>query len=291
MAGINNPPRYLPCALLAQRNIPYVIWFEDALRHYGVPTFTFQLYLLVPDNQMEKAVESLTDAGWVLLDITIRRIGNTERNVPQRRLMPPTATMSSLETSASGLSKHPPLPSRDPPNATETVLLQAGDWHFTISEENICKQSTNISLRFPRLPCFLDALIDTLLEAPEVQKWWDHVKVHIGYLYAYNADLEKRSFAEFLRYDNRQYHLDRLAGMSSETISFIRHEREVQDEIRDSKRKTQECSTNRGDETLFQHKRELEILKSMPPAKHLPARSERCSNCDTSECACMDVEE
>jgi hypothetical protein len=79
-------PRFKPCFLLAKSNIPYVIWFEDALRHYRVPVCEFSLYLLVLDDQLDHAATCLTQAGWTLLSNAAPKIGNWEVNLPQRRL-------------------------------------------------------------------------------------------------------------------------------------------------------------------------------------------------------------
>lgn len=73
--------RYKPCQVLSDHQVPYVIWFEDALQHYGVPTFVFDLYLLVPD--LDEAAALLVEAGWVIDAQVLPKIGNAEVELPQ----------------------------------------------------------------------------------------------------------------------------------------------------------------------------------------------------------------
>ena len=47
---------------LQEEGIPSVVWFEDAIGHYGVPTVVFDLYLLVSD--IDAAAEVLLRRGW-----------------------------------------------------------------------------------------------------------------------------------------------------------------------------------------------------------------------------------
>ncbi|KAF1814109.1 hypothetical protein P152DRAFT_465070 [Eremomyces bilateralis CBS 781.70] len=80
--------RYQPCTVLRDHHIPYVIWFEDALLRYGIPTGIFHLYLLV--NNLDEAAEVLIQRlGWTLSSAPAR-IGSATVDTPQRRLLPPT---------------------------------------------------------------------------------------------------------------------------------------------------------------------------------------------------------
>lgn len=56
------PPRHLPCAILREKGIPCLVWFEDAIAPYGVPTVVFDLHLLVPD--IHEAARALFENGW-----------------------------------------------------------------------------------------------------------------------------------------------------------------------------------------------------------------------------------
>ncbi|KAI9762268.1 MAG: hypothetical protein M1840_001447 [Geoglossum simile] len=60
----SKPSRYRAPQLLLDKGIPCVIWGEDALAHYGVPTGRFDLFLLVHDPT--QAAECLTAAGFLV---------------------------------------------------------------------------------------------------------------------------------------------------------------------------------------------------------------------------------
>ena len=62
--------------MLLDHQVPYVIWFEDTLRHYGVPTALFDLYLLIPD--LDEAAELLVKPGWVIGSQGPHTIGSAE---------------------------------------------------------------------------------------------------------------------------------------------------------------------------------------------------------------------
>lgn len=86
--------RYKPCQVLSDHKTPYVIWFEDTLHHYGVPTLKFDLYLLVMD--LDKAAELLVKAGWVLDTQGPHVIGNAKVELPQKRLVFPSSKTTTV---------------------------------------------------------------------------------------------------------------------------------------------------------------------------------------------------
>lgn len=90
--------------------------------------------------------------------------------------------------------------------------------------------------------------------------------VLIGYLYDYVPALKEKSFAEQLKYENRQYHYDCLSGMSTGTLPFIRHERKIRDALREGTFQLCDCSADQEDESLFNNKVQARILASMPKA-------------------------
>jgi hypothetical protein len=65
--------RYSSCLVLENIGIPYVIWFEDALAHYGVPTIVFDLYVLVLD--IDTAAELLLKLDGSLIPKTLIGLG------------------------------------------------------------------------------------------------------------------------------------------------------------------------------------------------------------------------
>ncbi|KAF2475535.1 uncharacterized protein BDR25DRAFT_382564 [Lindgomyces ingoldianus] len=69
MATNNSNPRHQPCYILHDHGIPCVVWFEDAVAYYGVPTIVFDLYVLVSD------IDSRTGAYLKWMDFCSTREG------------------------------------------------------------------------------------------------------------------------------------------------------------------------------------------------------------------------
>ncbi|KAJ5048405.1 hypothetical protein N7489_002091 [Penicillium chrysogenum] len=204
----DTKPRYKPCQVLSDHKVPYAIWFEDTLHHYGVPTWKFDLYLLVSD--LDKAAELLVEAGWVLDSQGPHQIGNARVELPQKRLISPTSK-------------------------TITVLLPAQEWKFPLMESPDDASGTTDShedVAFPPLPGFLDALIESWLDCPSDDSMLLlHLACQISYLYEYAPAVKQRSFAEQMKYEHRQFHFDVLAGMQTGTIQFRKHQRAIRDAL------------------------------------------------------------
>ncbi|KAJ5198981.1 hypothetical protein N7491_000455 [Penicillium cf. griseofulvum] len=224
----NTERRYKPCQVLSDHQIPYVIWFEDALHHYGVPTFKFNLYLLVSD--LDKAAGLLVKAGWALDSQGPRKIGNAKVELPQKRLGTPTSQ-------------------------TITVLLPAEEWKFplvTRSRPEDAPLSLREDLSFPPLPGLLDALIESWLDCPSDDAMLLlHLACQISYLYEYVPALKQPSFAEQMKYEHRQFHFDVLAGMETGTVQFRKHQRAIRDALLQGQYELRECSASRDNEDLF----------------------------------------
>lgn len=248
-------PRYQPCYILQDSNIPCVVWCEDAVAHYGVPTVVFSLYLLVPD--IEVAAGILMETGWIHEDENNTRFGNALLRSAHRRLTPPVdATKSALWRPE---MDPPPPPSKEPPGPTTTILLPASQWNFDFS-------GTSEQSFIPPLPALLDGLIDTLLDDPLTDSmFWGHLCVLIGHLYGYTPALKCESFAEELKYEHRQFHYDPLSGMSTGTLPFIHHQRKIREALRNNTHELCDCSADRDDENLFTAKAQARIIALTPP--------------------------
>lgn len=62
-----------------------MVWFEDAVAHYGVPIVVFDLYVLVP--HIDVTTQILIQHGWNAVSQQHGRIGNeTVDSSSQRRL-------------------------------------------------------------------------------------------------------------------------------------------------------------------------------------------------------------
>ena len=219
----SNEPRYSVCQVLSDHQVPYTIWFEDALYHYRVPTVLFDLYILVPD--LDEAAAVLVTAGWVIDSQGRHKIGNAKVDFPQRRLL-------------------------SPKGRTLAVLLPAEEWKFPLIASPPVDHATNFS--FPPLSGLIDALIETWLDCPSDDcMLLIHLACQISYLYAHAPGLKRREFAEEMKYEHRQFHFDVVAGMQTGTIPFRKHQRGIRDALRQGDYELRECSASRDNKDLF----------------------------------------
>lgn len=204
---------------LRSHGIPCVLWFEDAVQHYGVPTGLFDLYLVVPD--LEASAKVLEAQGWKRVQQDLGRIMNSEVESPQIRLRTPTEG------------------EYDP----EVVLLPAAVWSADFAtHEGRYSVLDDDAFFYPSLPSLVNGFIDVLLGGPDELR--RPVSVNTSYLYLYVPLMKERSFANLLRRDNQQFHHDVLSGMRLGTIPFLQHARKVRAEIRSGDREVSEASTS-----------------------------------------------
>ncbi|KAE8139891.1 hypothetical protein BDV38DRAFT_41778 [Aspergillus pseudotamarii] len=225
--------RYKPCQVFFDHQVLHCIWFEDALVHYGVPTFVFDLYILVPD--IDLAADLLVKAGWTFDMQKPYLIGNAKVDLvtfPQRRLISPNGQ-------------------------TRTVLLPAVNWKFPLTTDTQLEYAplgngTLHKAPFPPLAGLLDALIEIWLDCPSDSAMLSIVLAcQISYLYAHVPALKERSFAKQMKYEHHQFHFDVLAGMRSGTLPFRRHQRAIRDALLQGEYKLRECSASRDNTDLF----------------------------------------
>jgi len=172
--------RYRAPQLLLDKGIPCVIWAEDALAHYGVPTVCFDLFLLVHDTA--QAARCLTAGGF--------RVGSNDRykdipglhdDVP--RFIDPAyrqySVLSNMESCV--------------------ALLSAQDWGYMLPSDTVGLNS------FPPLNTLFDSLVHTWLDAPTAIVAL-HFIVHIGYLFEYVPAIKNPAFRETIRPEHRPFY-------------------------------------------------------------------------------------
>jgi hypothetical protein len=286
MSGSVSGTRFEPCFLLYQKGVQSVIWFEDALYRYSVPTAVFKLYLLVLD--INQASQVLEEFGWTLFSTLERpaKISYTLVDKVQRCFAPPgmaaqileeekrmqlqfstnppppppppfvkSSSTIHLDTYSSPIKRErerppPPLPSHGPPPVSETVLLLASDWNYTF----VSQPQRQYVDPFPELPKLLDALIDALLDCSN-NSLILHLSCLVLYLYEYNPEVKEKSFAKQLKVEHQQFHYDQLSGMKTAPGVFLKHERDIRDQIRRGVYSIKECSVG-PDHELFDFKKE-----------------------------------
>jgi len=242
--------RLLPVRLLHDAGIPSVIWFEDALASHGVPTVVFDLYLLVPSLNPAKLL--LLHHGWTATPKQTKISGIIVGKAVT--LEPPHVSMSDEERAK--LIRWHSVPAT-------TVLLPAEEWNYSLPRSVDSTASTQDF--YPSLPALLDALIESMLDAPTARgSLVGYLHCQVGYLYGYAPALRQKSFAACLLPAHRQFHHDLVAGMDGSTSVFQEHQREIRDRIRRGEWQLKEVSAGRENEDLFTGRREAELRKAMP---------------------------
>lgn len=213
---VSAAERHVPCMQLCERRIPCLLWFEDALACYGVPTVVFDLYILVAD--IDQAAQALiemgsTDAGPLVSDYYFLM-----GPAPQRRLHLPGC--------------NPAINPTTPPYSATTVLLPAADWNVPIERLH----STSRDGFLPPLNLLIDALIDSLLDSPDDTLLQTRLTTYVSYLYDHCAALKTQQFADNMQLDHRQFHYDALTDLNRGTVPFLEEHRQIREEIRQGKR-------------------------------------------------------
>lgn len=75
--------------------------------------------------------------------------------------------------------------------------------------------------------------------------------VRFLYLYEHAPALKEKSFAEQMKYENRQFHFDVLMGMNAGTVRFGRYQRAIRGALRQGQYELQECSVSRDSKGFF----------------------------------------
>jgi len=158
-------PRFEPIDILRRNNIKSCLWAEDALGFYHVPTVVFELYLLVPDQDLQTASIILSlSSGYHKVPLPREEVELTPfREVflkySSQRFIGPWSDVTGLQ------------------------LLPAQEYaHFTISEETTIAFGSRV---YPKLSSFIEALVDQYLERTTNRGEVDHsahVGMHLSYL-------------------------------------------------------------------------------------------------------------
>ncbi|KAI9926968.1 hypothetical protein MW887_003348 [Aspergillus wentii] len=193
--------------------IPNVIWFEDALRHYGVHS-CIRLHLLVPD--IDKAAGFLINARSVI-DSGPHRIGNAE---DQDWKSPLTNDYSSEDAVLVAVSPHQKVSFLPLPGLLDAPIEDAP------------------------IESWLDCASDDAMLLL-------HLACQISYLYAHAPSLKQGSFGEKMKPEHQQFHYDVLAGMDTGTVPFRQRQRAIRDALLQGQYGPCQSSASRDNKDLF----------------------------------------
>ncbi|OJD16047.1 hypothetical protein AJ78_03760 [Emergomyces pasteurianus Ep9510] len=243
--------RYSACRLLQESGIPCYLWAEDTLAYYGVPTVVFGVQIVVSD--IKKAADALVERGWhpPPSDFEPKYIDIKEA----------TCYLVEPQCKSVGLLDN------------VVALTAASDWDIKLPEiatqKSWHRQRTARWPFIPPLHQFLDSLIRRWLNTPDAHFFFrSHIGCFLGYLYGYIPILKLREFADYLKVEHRQYHLDVIAGVSYTREPFRIHSQKIRDSILRGEYEFRECSVSRDDERFFTADVEARLLATLPPANH-----------------------
>lgn len=214
--------RFSPCRILYEAGVPCVIWGEDALTAYDIPTIVFDLFLLVHDP--ESAARVLASHGFNRTTPSPRFYGIPQMsdNVPRLAQIPASAVHDMAD-----------LPKADDVNAPGVILLPAKDWRYKLP-----RTVDEVDNFIPPLSTLLNTLINVWIDLPDNDILLrEHIATHIGYFYLYNQDIRKPDFENELAAENRQVHFELLRGNDSPYVSLTtkkcqEHHRNIRNQIR-----------------------------------------------------------
>ena len=167
--------RLTPARLLAEANIPCVVWGEEALCWiHTVPTLIFStLHLLVSHNQLDEAVRTLTQLlpGYALTDSDPKYAASPAELLPSERAKYlqdgrlPHAFPHSIRLAVNAPDAAPVIQR----SLAQYILLTPDSFfHFDAADAKSLQPLPNPvppslqDVRFPKLAAFYDALLSTL---------------------------------------------------------------------------------------------------------------------------------
>jgi len=164
-ANANMDSRDGPVEILRRHDIAACLWSEDALSFYGVPTVVFELYLLIPDEDLDKASTILSSS-------------------PGYQRIPPNDREMEIHTFRQVFLKYWSHRFMGPwSDITGVQLLPAQEFaHFTISKTTTIRHGPCL---YPKLADFIEALVEKYLETTNTLSevaFMAYVRVHLFYL-------------------------------------------------------------------------------------------------------------
>ena len=214
--------RFSACRILYEASVPCVIWGEDALTAYEIPTIVFDLFLLV--HNPESATLVLASHGFKRTTPSPRFYDIPQMNddVPRLAQIPVSAVHDMVD-----------LPKADDVNAPGVILLPAKYWRYELPRT--VEEADNF---IPPLSTLLNTLINVWIDLPPNDTLLrEHIATHIGYFYLYNQEIRKPDFENQLAVENRQVHFELLRGNDSPFVSLMtekcqEHHRNIRNQIR-----------------------------------------------------------
>jgi hypothetical protein len=165
--------RYQVVELLRSHGVDPCLWAEDALSFYGVPTVLFELYLLIPDADLAKAVSILSSA-------------------PEYKQVPPNNLEMATNAPRQYFLQYWSSRFTKPPGGDDRVgvqLLPAMEFaDFSITSFTTVKRGEFV---YPTLPAFIESLVYQYLRFADTLPtlaYRAHVCMYLSYLAEYTPE-------------------------------------------------------------------------------------------------------
>ncbi len=214
--------RFSPCCILYEAGVPCVIWGEDALTAYDIPTIVFDLFLLVHDPESAARVLASHEFNRTTPSPRFYDIPQMSDNVPRLAQIPASAVHDTAD-----------LPKADDVNAPGVILLPTKYWRYKLP-----RTVDEVDNFIPPLSTLLNTLIDVWIDLPDNDVLLrEHIATHIGYFYLYNQDIRKPDFENELATENREVHFELLRGNDSPNVAITtkkcqEYHRNIRNQIR-----------------------------------------------------------
>jgi hypothetical protein len=177
--------RYYPARVLRENEIPCLVWAEDALCKYGVPTVCFDLFLLTEDIAL--ASKCLCENGYTSAPLN-----------PRYQFIPELSNdVVRLWTIEENIQYQEKIAADD---SIAVVLLPSYDWGFSKLTE-IHTEQDNV----PSLNTLYEGLVTRWLYASPLGLGV-RLQTFLGYLYAHSKEVKELSFDQTLRPFFRDFH-------------------------------------------------------------------------------------
>ena len=245
--------RYSACRVLKDNGIPCYIWSEDALSYYGVPTAVFDVHIVVDD--VEEAMEVLVGEGWSPPPPGFEA-RYTHIKEATHYLVRPGVNIGKTDLTAVGHW------------TTLVAIMDASEWNVKLPHiSSPTYHPPKRDDRWPFIPPLhelLDPLIQRWLVTPdEHPDFRGHLGIFLGYLYSHVSILQMREFAPYLKKEHRQYHFDKIAGVSVISEVYREHQRNIRELILKGEYELCHCSAESNDERFFTKEAEARLWAAL----------------------------
>lgn len=186
--------RFEACPILWEAGITCIIWAEDALGSFGIPTGVNDVFLLVNDPPAAAQALRLSGMRDMPVNPMYKHIPQLSTEVIRLAHLPSSIVPTEDVNVVAGMVR------------PAVVLLSAKRWHYSLSST-----VTDRDTYWPDMASTLNSLMATWMSLTEQdQGLIGHLGILMGYFYLYLEATQADDFANQLSREHRQLHFDLL---------------------------------------------------------------------------------